>query len=151
MMKNLIKHLSPLAIILMIACESTPDQSKIDEWKQEIIKVEGEFAQMATDKGIPAAFLAFSAEDVVLMRNNKLTIGKDALRAKYSNQDPTPGTSLTWKPDYVDVSRSGDMAYTYGAYVYSQIDSLGNLKRDTGVFHTVWKRQSDGSWKFVWD
>ncbi|MEQ8905231.1 nuclear transport factor 2 family protein [Ekhidna sp.] len=150
-MKNLTKYLSPLPIILMIACEGTPDQSKIDEWKQEIMEVESEFSQMVVEEGVPAAFLAFSAEDVVLMRNNQLTIGKDALREKYSNLDPTPGTSLTWKPDFVDVSKSGDMAYTYGKYVYSQTDSLGNIKSDTGVFHTVWKRQEDGSWKFVWD
>lgn len=138
-----------LLISIIASCES--QESKSSKWKQEIITVETEFAKTATEEGIPAAFLKFSAEDVVLMRNNKLTIGKDALRAKYSNLDPTPGTSLTWKPDFVDVSASGDMAYTYGKYVYSQTDSLGNIKSDTGVFHTVWKRQKDGSWKFVWD
>lgn len=115
------------------------------------MEVEAAFSKMSLEEGIPVAFLHFSAEDVVLMRNNSLIIGKEALRARYSDLNPTPGTSLTWKPDFVDVSSSGDMAYTYGQYVYSQTDSLGNVRSDTGVFHTVWKRQADGSWKFVWD
>ncbi|WP_370087470.1 DUF4440 domain-containing protein [Ekhidna sp.] len=138
-------------LIASIAVACQPSESKSEEWKQEIMDVEAAFSKMSQEEGIPAAFLHFSAEDVVLMRNNKLTIGKEALRARYSNLDPTPGTSLTWKPDFVNVSESGDMAYTYGKYVYSQTDSLGNIQSDTGIFHTVWKRQPDGSWKFVWD
>lgn len=139
--------------ILLISCGVAchPNESKSDEWKQEIMEVEAAFSKMSLEEGIPVAFLHFSAEDVVLMRNNSLIIGKEALRARYSDLNPTPGTSLTWKPDFVDVSSSGDMAYTYGQYVYSQTDSLGNVRSDTGVFHTVWKRQADGSWKFVWD
>lgn len=137
--------------IALIAISCQPNASQSEKWEQEIMDVEEAFSKMALEDGIPKAFLHFSAEDVVLMRNNKLTVGKEELRVKYSNLDPTPGTSLTWKPDFVDVSSSGDMAYTYGKYVYSQTDSLGNIKSDTGIFHTVWKRQADGSWKFVWD
>jgi ketosteroid isomerase-like protein len=63
----------------------------------------------------------------------------------------TPGSSLVWKPDYVDVSKSGDLGYTYGTYNYTSLDSLGNEQSSSGVFHTVWKRQEDSSWKFVSD
>jgi ketosteroid isomerase-like protein len=30
-------------------------------------------------------------------------------------------------------------------------DSVGNKKDFKGIFHTVWKKQKDGSWKYVWD
>ncbi len=30
-------------------------------------------------------------------------------------------------------------------------DSIGNDIDNKGVFHTVWKRQADGEWRFVWD
>jgi ketosteroid isomerase-like protein len=56
---------------------------------------------------------------------------------------------LTWSPDFIDVSASGDMAYTYGKYNYTTTDSLGNVSEIEGIFHTVWKRQADGNWKFV--
>lgn len=36
-------------------------------------------------------------------------------------------------------------------YTYSVTDSTGETKSSSGIFHTVWKRQADGTWKFVWD
>ena len=72
--------------------------------------------------------------------------------AYYANTKPKSGTeTLSWKPDFIDVSDSGDMAYTYGKALYTYTDSLGVTKEYPALFHTVWKRQEDGSWKFVWD
>ena len=36
-------------------------------------------------------------------------------------------------------------------YVFSFIDSTGTTVADAGIFHTVWKIQPDGTWRFVWD
>ena len=58
---------------------------------------------------------------------------------------------LEWKPDYIDVSISGDLGYTYGKFTFSAIDTTGKLIESEGIFHTVWKKQEDGSWKYVWD
>jgi ketosteroid isomerase-like protein len=43
------------------------------------------------------------------------------------------------------------MAYTYGKYLWKVKDTTGKIQEFKGVFHTVWKRQSDGSWKYGWD
>lgn len=59
--------------------------------------------------------------------------------------------SLQWDADFVDVSKSGELAYTYGKYTFTAIDSTGKTIDDKGIFHTVWKKQKDGKWKFVWD
>ena len=82
------------------------------------------------------------------MRNDELVIGKNNIDLLYKNQT---ATGLTWTPDYIDVANSGDLGYTYGKYTYSFIDTNGDENESSGVFHTVWKRQSDGKWKFVWD
>ncbi|MFC2138829.1 YybH family protein, partial [Bacteroidota bacterium] len=58
---------------------------------------------------------------------------------------------LEWKPDYIDVSTSGDLGYTFGKFTFSAKDTTGKLIESEGIFHTVWKRQEDGSWKYVWD
>ena len=121
----------------------------MDKWKQEIVETEKEFAALAQKEGIPKAFMAFAAEDAVLMRNNTLVIGKEALRESF--QESPENVSLIWKPDFVDVSASGDLGYTYGKFIYTSTDSLGNENVAEGIFHTVWKRQADGTWKFVWD
>jgi len=51
----------------------------------------------------------------------------------------------------VDASETGDMGYTYGKYTWQSKDSSGKVDEAKGVFHTVWKKQKDGSWKYVWD
>jgi ketosteroid isomerase-like protein len=127
-------------------------EDTIKKWKIEILDTEKEFSEMASKEGIATAFLKYAAEDVVLMRNNNLIIGKSKLQDFYKEKNANSGNvSLTWKPDFVDVSNSGDLGYTYGKYQYTSIDSIGNKHTSEGVFHTVWKKQSDGKWKFVWD
>ena len=110
------------------------------------------FAKMAKEEGIEKAFLTFASDDAVLMRNNCLIIGKDSIRKSFENSiQQNENISLSWEPDFVDVSSSGDLGYTYGKYIYSVTDSIGKETVSKGVFHTVWKRQPDGQWRFVWD
>lgn len=136
----------------LYSCKTESTKSSIENWKAEIVATEKEFAEMAAKEGIAKAFLSYAANDAVLMRNDSLIIGKEAIRISFEGNVTNPGqVTLTWEPDFVDVSKSGDLGYTYGKYEYTVIDSLGNKKAAEGIFHTVWKRQADGKWRFVWD
>jgi ketosteroid isomerase-like protein len=107
---------------------------------------------MAQVKDISEAFLYYAADDAVLMRDNSLIIGIESIKENFKNgKTGSEKVRLTWKPDFVDVASSGDLGYTYGKYVYTTTDSIGNTSEIKGVFHTVWKRQADGKWRFVWD
>jgi ketosteroid isomerase-like protein len=145
-MKNVFQYLI-LFSLLVSSCETETKTDSIEKWKQEIQQAEQDFADMAAEKGIHDAFINFAAEDAVLKRGD-LIIGKAAID---KHLERSTSKSLSWTPDYVDVSSSGDLGYTYGKYVYKYTDSIGNPLEDKGVFHTVWKRQANGSWKFVWD
>lgn len=131
---------------LLYSCQQ--QVSSTEEWKNEIRDAEKAFAQMTREKGVHDAFLAFADEQAVLLRGNKLVVGKDSIDAFLENQ---VSKSLVWAPDFVDVSVSGDLGYTYGKYTFTYLDKEGNEKTNEGFFHTVWKRQADGTWKFVWD
>jgi len=134
--------------LLLYSCSMEPDKKSIEKWKQEILETEQSFAKMAREEGMKKAFLTYAAEDAVLMRNNSLVVGKKNIELLYEKQT---SKGLAWTPDFVDVAASGDLGYTYGHYTFKSADSSGTISEDRGVFHTVWKRQSDGSWKFVWD
>ena len=141
-----------LLLVLPLGCNPIPNEASIEKWKQEIVETEHAFAAMAKSEGIPEAFLAYAADSAVLMRNNKLVLGKLQMADYFENQSRNATEmSLSWEPDFVDVSSSGDMGYTYGKFTFSVTDSTGVKQEGAGVFHTVWKRQQDGSWKFVWD
>ncbi len=144
-----------LATIMLMfffaACVPNQKHDQTEVWKKEILDAERAFDSLAQVTSIQQAFVTFAAEEVTVLRNNNLIKGKSALKNYFVADAQTDKVSLTWKPDFVDVSASGDLGYTYGKYVYAATDSLGNTKSNEGIFHTVWKRQQDGSWKFVWD
>jgi ketosteroid isomerase-like protein len=146
--KTRIQLITAVLLLLFMACGDVDQSDSMEVWKQEILETEAAFAQMAGSEGIHKAFVAYAANDAVLMRSNKLIIGKSAIDSLYKGQDVT---GLNWKPNFIEVAASGDLAYTYGPYTYTFEDTAGQEKVDTGVFHTVWKRQADGSWRFVWD
>ena len=70
---------------------------------------------------------------------------------EYFIQHPGAYEKFVWLPEFIDVSTSGDLGYTYGPYQYEYIDKEGELIKGAGVFHTVWKRQENGQWRYVWD
>lgn len=146
------RSLYVMVVLILIFTSCSPDvKHDIDSWKKEIIDTEHAFAAMAKTDGIPKAFLTFAADDAIMLRNNNLINGKEEMKNFFQARLISGTVSLTWTPDFVDVSSSGDLGYTFGKYVYTATDSLGKSTSNEGIFHTVWKRQADGSWKFVWD
>jgi ketosteroid isomerase-like protein len=145
------KHLVALICMgTLIACappQTPPDPGAM---KQEVMTAEKAFSEMAARDGVPAAFAHFAADDVVMHRGSRLVKGKVEMKEYYAKQT-LKDVKLSWEPTFVDVAASGDLAYTYGPYTFSAKDTSGTEITDTGFFHTVWKRQADGEWKFVWD
>ena len=135
-------------MLVLLGCAA--GSGNLEQFKQEILETEKSFAEMASQDGVEYAFLHFAAEDAVLNRADEIIQGKKAIK-EYFEEQTLQDVKLDWSPDFVDVAASGDLAYTYGKYTFSAIDEAGNKITAKGVFHTVWKRQSDGSWKYVYD
>jgi len=74
--------------------------------------------------------------------------GRDAIFRAMSN---FPEGQLLWQPVGADISRSGDLGYTWGTYEFRPPDANGNPVTQHGKYVTVWKKQGGGSWKFVVD
>ena len=130
-----------------ISC--SPETHKTDI-EAEIMEIEHQFCERTRENGMAEAFLFYAAEDAVLKRNEILIKGKEEIRKYFANQT-FQNLSLNWKPDFVSVAESADLAYTYGKYTFSAVSAEGDSINSEGIFHTVWKKQSDGSWKYVWD
>lgn len=140
---------SLLFLFVLDSCASDKNKT-MENYKAEIIQVENDFAKMAKEEGVQKAFLYFAADNAVLNRNNTIIEGKAAIKEHFEKQT-LKNVQLNWAPDFVEVALSGDIAYTYGHYTFSAINDNGEIVKDEGIFHTVWKKQADGRWKFVWD
>lgn len=104
-----------------------------------------DFSNRSKEAGMRKAFLEYIDNDGVLLRSERLPIvGADAVDFISSVNDSL--FTLTWAPRGGDISRASDMGYTYGIYQMQIGDSLHK-----GTYVTIWKKQSDGNWKFVLD
>ena len=135
-------------IFLLFACDK--GKSK-EETKNEIFQAEKAFEKMTFEKGIAEAFYQFADENAVIKReNDTLIFGKENIKIYYAKKNLT-NSSVTWTPDFIEVSDGGTLGYTYGKYVWKVNKSDGSVVESKGIFHTVWKKQKDKSWKYVWD
>ncbi len=62
-----------------------------------------------------------------------------------------PGFRISWQPQSVEVSESGDMAYIIEDSQISFTDSTGKAITQKNKAVTIWRKQGDGSWKNVVD
>jgi ketosteroid isomerase-like protein len=99
--------------------------------------------------GTGYAFSNTVAEDGVIFGSPDLRIGPRAIREGFALQ--TEASSLTWKPEFVDIAASGDLGYTIGEYVSTGRGPSGAAVQRFGKYLTIWRRQKDGSWRFVAD
>jgi ketosteroid isomerase-like protein len=111
-----------------------------------VVGAEHAFAQRSIDEGMKPAFLAYAAPDGVVVNRQ----GPVNAIETWSKRDPAPSGLLTWWPTYADVSSAGDLGWTTGPFEFREKPT--QEKPDgTGHFFTVWRRQADGSWKWVLD
>lgn len=148
-MRNI--FLSIVCFGMAVGCSQKPEVKDQAQLKAEVAKAEDDFKNLAQAKGIAEAFYTFADSNAIIkLDNDSLIKGKESIKKHFSHPKFEKAT-VTWKPDFVAVANDGSLAYTYGQYIWTAQDSLGNKKDFKGIFHTVWKKQQDGSWKFVWD
>ena len=132
---------------LPAAAAEKPDKEK---FKAELVEVELAFAAMAQEKGILPAFEHFAAPDVAFIDTDPRKFrGLEAVRQRMGKTPAT--TKLTWSPLFTDVSDDGTLGYNYGRYQSRSKAADGTESIREGFFLTIWKRQPDGSWKYVMD
>jgi len=141
---------SCLTAYLLCSCQ-TSNVDEREKTETAIRKAEKDFEAMAAEKSIAEAFWYFADSNAVIKRqNDSLIHGKEAIKNYYS-ADFYKTASVKWSPDFVESSMDGTIAYTYGKYTWHSKDSSGKVNEFKGIFHTVWKKQPDGTWKYVWD
>ncbi|HUZ60563.1 MAG TPA: hypothetical protein VMU83_17460 [Hanamia sp.] len=89
------------------------------------------------------AFLQYIDNEGVLLRPDHLPIiGADAI--DYISILSDTAYKLSWRPMHAVIAKSGDIGYSYGTYQLKINDTTL-----TGTYVNIWKKESDGEWKFV--
>lgn len=105
-----------------------------------IVAAERAFAADAPVLGLTASFNKWSVPDAVMIGGEVQTV-----RDVFPPDVPRPADEirLEWWPNFAGISRSGDLGFTTGGVAVNG--------RRAGHYFTVWQKQPDGSWQWVYD
>jgi ketosteroid isomerase-like protein len=127
-----------------LALTGTAQEANLARDLQDLVDTERAFARTATEKGVRDSFLAFIADDGILYRPGPVN-GK-----KWLTDRPARPGLLTWEPVFAEISASGDLGITTGPWEFRP-NGPEDIPVGFGQFASVWRKQSDGKWKFVND
>ena len=138
------KSLPFLLVLLLTLTGAFAQKREMSDSLRSMVETERAFAKTSADKGTRDAFLAFLADDGIVFQPSPVN-GKKA----WGERPKRPGL-LSWEPIYADISQAGDMGYTTGPWEFRPEGAQGKPVA-FGNFMTVWKKQADGTFKFVLD
>ena len=127
-----------LMLFMFVICISA--QSDL----QKMAATEGEFEAFAEKHGNKAAFIEFAAADGVLFTPDRVNA-----KAHWNGRGEWNGL-LSWAPNFADISADAMIGYTYGNWEFRPKGRGGDAVA-FGQFITLWKRQSDGKYRYVID
>lgn len=97
-----------------------------------------------------AGIAQFYTEDgAVMPPNAPIAKGHASIQKAWASMMSTPGFDLTFAPEEIVLSSSGDMALDRGKYRLA-VSPSGKPQTDTGKYVVVW-RKVDGEWKAAAD
>ena len=113
---------------------------------QELLQADRDFAALSADSGAANAFRHYMAVNAIQMPDGAMPMyGRDSI---YASLAPFDGRyTLTWEPQLAEVSRSGDMGWTWGIYKGIYVDAQDSSHISHGKYVNVWKKQPDGQWR----
>jgi len=139
----MIKKLIVFLVILYGCNRSEPDALQL---KKELIKTDQDFSQLSLEKGMKEAFLFYAADSVIMLRQGEFPLmGKISL-IQHLKSVPHNQVHLMWTPTKAEVS--GDLGYTFGNW---KLKITGKDTVEYGNYVTIWKKFSDGRWKYILD
>jgi uncharacterized protein (TIGR02246 family) len=92
----------------------------------------------------------FATDGVLLGRNGKSFKGPNQILERMKTVMNAAGKGVKATVTTVDLWLDGEIAYETGKYSYTSQEK-GQPVTDEGRYVTIWRRQSDGSWKIVAD
>jgi ketosteroid isomerase-like protein len=128
---------------VLAGCATAPQAAYTPEQlKEQVRATEIAFAKTMADRNL-AAFSSFLSEETVFF-SPRATHGKDEVTKSWARFYEGPKAPFSWKPDEVEVLKSGTLAISSGP-VHSPDGVL------IGRFMSIWRMESPGTWKVIFD
>lgn len=130
------------AILLLASCASQGAGAQgASVTPAPVIAAERAFAARAGEIGWVPAFREFVAPDGLMPGPQGYVSAPERLA-----QTPDNGNrDLAWQPAFAGIARSGDIGFTTGPASF-------DATRTPAIYYfTIWRRQADGLWRWIYD
>jgi ketosteroid isomerase-like protein len=125
--------------LALTACASAPPRAELPS-AEPVVAAERAFAADAAARGWVAAFRSTAAADAQMLSPDPVNAQRQLAQIEGDGS-----MALDWRPAYAGISRSGDFGFTTGPF---QMRGRAGI---VGHYFTVWRRQPDGAWKWIFD
>lgn len=110
---------------------------------EQVFAVERAFAKTMADRDLEA-FATFLSDEAVFFSGTKTLRGRQQITEAWAAYFTGSAPPFSWDPDQVVVLESGTLALSTGPVV----DPSGEV---VGRFNSIWRLESPGVWKIVFD
>jgi ketosteroid isomerase-like protein len=131
------------AALLPAAMPAQASPAALTSLTRQVFVAESSFAATMAQRD-SVAFARFIAPDAIFFGEKAAQRGKSAVVEGWSRFFAGPDAPFSWRPEKVEVLDSGRLALSTGPV----LDPEGH---QIGTFNSIWRRESDGSWRVVFD
>lgn len=141
-----------VAMITIFAAGCMEPKADVEADKAAIMKADSTWSALSAEGKDVDKILSYWSEDAVVIPPGQPVVkGKEALRKFVEESFKIPGFSISWKSSDLQFSPDGKLAYMYGENLTQVNDSTGNKISMPGRGYSIWRKETDGSWKCVVD
>jgi ketosteroid isomerase-like protein len=136
------------ALVLIAATTVFAQHASREKQLNELADAERAFAAYTVKEGFRDGFIKFFADDGIGFGPHP-----ERTREKLMKLPPPTGPRkvvFNWAPMFGDISEAGDLGYTTGPVLYTDVTENPRPPRH-GMYFSVWQKQSGGTWKVVVD
>jgi ketosteroid isomerase-like protein len=133
----------PLFLALVPAAALGETRATNAELAAQVRAAETAFAKSMSDRD-HASFVSHLSQEALFFSRAGVLRGKEAVAAGWKPYYEGPKAPFSWAPEQVEVIDSGTLALSSGPVR----DPEG---KQIGVFSSIWRRESDGRWRVLFD
>jgi len=139
-----------MLFLTLLASGAAAGQEK--DARQLLMETDQAWSQAASEGKDVEKVVAYWTDDAVIVPSGAPIIsGKAAIRNYVKESFATPGFKISWKTMDAAVSTDGTMGYTTAESSFTFPGPDGKLQSQTGRGVAIWRRDSNGQWRCVYD
>jgi ketosteroid isomerase-like protein len=139
-----------LSIVMLAAAALCAAPAAASQTSDSLLNADRALAAQSHAIGFVAAYSKAMAPDARKFDEQAMpAIGSQAILAIMAKYPPD--LTLDWTPQEAVVANSGELGFTWGTFVATFHNKAGKLITSYGKYMDVWRRQPDGTWRWIAD